>query len=220
MDKSTIHDTLQNAEPIQIVFYENDTGINTLIKNIISETMQYYQQTEDLADVVYGCVKELLINATRANLKRTFFMKNNLDMNDMGQYVRGLSLMRRSIDTGEYQNYTESLHNQDRWVIFDLKHSKDGIRINVINNSEIIDVEEKRIRMKLRVAMKYTDIAEFYSKEKDESEGAGMGITIIINLMKSAGLDPKLFRIWSKDETTIARIEIPFTDDYVPERNN
>lgn len=205
---------VKKSEPVQFVFYENDEGMNSLIKRTLDETLALYGKQAELSDVLYGCVKELVINATRANLKRAFFATHNIDMDNMGQYVQGLSLLREAIDSKEYLKYNEELRIRDLWVIFHMEHSADGLKIEVINNTRIHPIEEKRIRMKLQIAMRYTDMAEFFRKEKDETEGAGMGIAIIVNLMRSAGLEPGHFRIWTEDDTTVARIEIPFTSKY------
>jgi hypothetical protein len=63
--------------------------------------------------------------------------------------------------------------------------------------------------------MGYNDIAEFYMDNMDNTEGAGLGIALIIILLKNDSIDPNLFRIITKADKTVARIEIPFTPDYV-----
>lgn len=209
--------SLQKGKDIEVLFYGNDEEATRTVRKCISECLKFYEKTENM-DIIYACTKELLVNASRANLKRAFFIKQNLDFNDMGQYVKGLSLMRNAIDSGEYKNYSENLKPLGLWVKFILKHSDCGIEIEVINATRIIEVEEKRIRMKLDKAMKYNNMAEFYHKEQDESEGAGMGIAIIVNLLKSAGIHPGLFRIYSEGNHTVARVEIPFTGCFTAKR--
>lgn len=219
MDKPTIIGMINNDEDVQIIFYENNSKINDLIYFAVDNIFEKYNQS-DLKYVIYGCIKELVINATKANLKRAFFQKNGIDINNIGQYVSNLARFRRMIDKTQYSQYFDDLRDMDLWVMLGISHCNDGVKLEVINNCKIIEVEETRIRMKLRVAMVYNSIAEFYEREHDDSEGAGMGIAIIISLLQSANIDPKLFRIWSTDETTVSRIEVPFTDNYVSNRNN
>jgi hypothetical protein len=83
----------------------------------------------------------------------------------------------------------------------------------------VIKLEETRMREKMKKAMEYNDIAEFYMDNMDNTEGAGLGIALIMILMKNENLDPNLFRIVTKPTETIARIEIPFNSDYVSFRN-
>ncbi|HMV45873.1 MAG TPA: histidine kinase, partial [Leptospiraceae bacterium] len=94
-----------------------------------------------------------------------------------------------------------------------------GMYVEVTNNTPVIKAEELRMREKMKKAMSYNDIAEFYMDNMDNTEGAGLGIALIMILMKNESLDPNLFRIVTKPTETIARIEIPFNSDYVSFRN-
>jgi hypothetical protein len=55
----------------------------------------------------------------------------------------------------------------------------------------------------------------------DETEGAGMGITMVGILLDQSGIDKHAFSLYSskKYNETIAKLEIPLTKDYVPKRN-
>lgn len=74
------------------------------------------------------------------------------------------------------------------------------------------------MRRKLSIAMKYNSIADYYMDHADNIEGAGMGLALIIILLTSQGIDPQYLRIGSNGDNTIARLEIPFTKDYIPYR--
>jgi len=52
-----------------------------------------------------------------------------------------------------------------------------------------------------------------------EAEGAGLGLALIIILLKGEGVDPKYFRIIIEKDKTVARLEIPFTDKFVSKRD-
>jgi hypothetical protein len=70
--------------------------------------------------------------------------------------------------------------------------------------------------------MGYNDIAEFYLDQAmsgGETEGAGLGLALIIILLKGENVDPKYFRIMIDKERTVARMEIPFTDRFVSKRD-
>ncbi|PKL11869.1 MAG: hypothetical protein CVV50_05120, partial [Spirochaetae bacterium HGW-Spirochaetae-6] len=71
---------------------------------------------------------------------------------------------------------------------------------------------------KLALIMDYEDLLQFYLENADETEGAGMGLALVITLLKKVGIDPHLFRVIARPNYTLARIEIPFEPQYKPMR--
>jgi hypothetical protein len=65
------------------------------------------------------------------------------------------------------------------------------------------------LRDKIARTLKYDDLMQYYLDHSDETEGAGMGLALVVILLKGEGIDPQLFRVKSTDHDTIARIEIP-----------
>jgi hypothetical protein len=210
-------DYFKKHTKFNVRFYYHTDEVNQNIREFIT---QIFLETlkEEYIDPIYSCVKELVVNATKANLKRVFFLKNNLDINNMGEYVNGLILFKEMLDKLQYTEYENLLKEYDLWVDFRANWHKEAIIFEVINNSEIIPIEEYRVRMKLKLAMEYTDLAQYYAEQMDTTEGAGLGIALVVLLLRGLGLDPSLFRIGSKHGLTIARIEVPLVDGYVSVR--
>ncbi len=204
----------KNQTKFHVRFYYYNEEVNENIREFISEIFLETAR-EDFIDPIYSCVKELVVNATKANLKRVFFLKNHLDINNMGEYVNGLIEFKEMLEKQEYEKYEKMLKEHDLWVEFRVNWHKNAIVFEVINNSEIIAIEEYRVRMKLKLAMEYTDLAQYYAEQMDTTEGAGLGIALVVLLLRGMGLDPSLFRIGSKHGVTVARIEVPLVDGYV-----
>ena len=72
----------------------------------------------------------------------------------------------------------------------------------------------------LEKGMGYDDIAQFYMDNADNAEGAGLGLALILIMLKGEGKDPKFFRIVIGDETTTARLEIPLSVEFRSKRNS
>lgn len=98
-------------------------------------------------------------------------------------------------------------------------YTNEGLVVEVTNNTPVIQEEEERMREKMKKAMSYNDIAEFYMDNMDNTEGAGLGIALIMILLKSENIDPHLFRIITGEHETTSRVEIPFSKNYISTRS-
>ena len=68
--------------------------------------------------------------------------------------------------------------------------------------------------------MQYEDIGDFFANCGDETEGAGLGLVLIMTALKSYGIDPHAFTIYvnAKDQT-VASLEVPLSSSYQIRRN-
>ncbi len=214
-----MHNVSSTESSFTLQYYILTQEINELIVEKILEVMKRYNHL-DYSDVIISSIKELIYNASKANLKRAFFKDKGLDIHDMGSYARGLPEFKELIGTRDMAKYFEKFPPLDLWSRFSIEHSSLGVRLEVGNHTAIIPIEEKRIRMKLALAMSREDIMEFYNQVKDQSEGAGLGIALVINLLRSINVDPCYFRIGTLGNVTNARIEVPFTTEYKFLRKN
>lgn len=209
---------IDSGKTFNIKFFIIDDDIEQKIETAISLLFEKFERPE-LPGVVYTCIKELMINGTKANLKRILFENNRLDIDDDDEYLKGMLDFRNALNENSYRTYLPDLRKRDYWVNVRFEYTPDGMRINVVNNAHISPLEDKRLREKLKKAMQYDNIAEFYMDQGDEIEGAGMGIALIVMLLKGIEIDPSLFRIGNTpDNSTFARIELPLTEDFVSVR--
>ncbi len=202
----------------EMKFYVLDEDTERKIEKMLLDIFSTYGKSE-YGGVIFTCVKELIINAAKANLKRVLFEEHNMNIDDEKEYIAGMLRFRDELTTANILKYFSKLTAKDYWVKLIVEHTKDGVCIEVINNAHITKIEEQRLRDKLKKAMQYTDIAQFYMEQGDEIEGAGMGIALVIMLLKGIDVDPSLFRLGNTDEEqTLIRIEVPFTKDYISKR--
>lgn len=203
----------------EMEFYVLKEEVEREIEENLKEIFKNYGR-ENLAGVIFTCIKELVINASKANLKRILFEEHKMNIDNDEEYIAGMLRFREELTTSSLLKYEDRLAAEGLWVKINFEYNSTGVVIEVINNAHITKIEEKRLREKLKKAMQYTDIAQFYLEQGDEIEGAGMGIALVIMLLKGIGVDPSLFRLGNtKSGQTLIRIEIPFSDDFVSKRN-
>ncbi len=185
-----------------------------------------------ISDLIFQIVFELINNATKANLKRMFFLKNGYSFEDEDSYFKGLEAFkdyyRKLYSSNSFSQYDEIIKDPD-WIealrdldlkvrlLVDIDEKK--ILIYVINNSRLHPEEEKRLRKSLSVAMQSKNLIDFMINYNIVyEEGEGLGLPLIILLIKEAGFNPDYFRVYKENQNTIARIELPLNKDYIPIR--
>lgn len=208
----------ENEDKIQIRTYRASSHLEERIQETLKNILTKCEH-EHLLPILYTILKELIINAIKANQKRVFFEENNYNIKNQEDYTIGIKRYKKIFSENMGDTYGPKCKMKDYYCLILFEFDKNGIKIEIRNNTPIAEQEEKSIRDKLANAMGYDDLAQFYMENADNTEGAGLGLALIIIMMKSEGIDPNFFRISITDEFTSARLEIPFTDEFKSSRN-
>lgn len=214
-----IDEIINTNSKISVITHSLPNDTERKIDIILEKILEKYGK-QNLKSALYTATKELTVNGTKANMKAVFFEENGWDINNPDDYTKGTKKYKQHFSEKWAEEYGRKSSKMGRYVKLTFSHTEDGLCIEVINNSPISDIDEKRLREKLSKTMTYEDIVQFYMEQSSEAdEGAGMGIALIIMLLKGEGIDPYYFRIFVINRVTKARIEIPFTSNYVFIRN-
>lgn len=204
---------------------QNQFSIRFLEPEVKDSLKQAFDEVEQklgidgLGTALFTVVMELVTNAVKANLKRAFFTKHGYSMKDAESYKSGVDAFKENYNVIEGEEYQRALGELDLVVSVNIDLDNDRLLTFVENNSMLQDDEETRIRGKLASAMSANELVDFYLHYGDDSEGSGLGLAMIVFLMREIGFDPDNFRVYQKNGKTIARIEFPLNKDYVPIRS-
>ncbi len=218
LDSETLQSIEQNKKISLIIYYLTDKK-EKKIHHILEKILTKFNKEQYLS-TLYTAAKELAINGVKANMKNVFFKEKNLELENPEDYKIGIKKYKEAFSEKMAQEYGSKCEEQGLFVKITFIYSETGIRLEILNNTLITEVDERRMREKLAKAMQYEDIAQFYMEQADETEGAGMGIALIVMLLKGEGIDASNFRVGIVDRITTARIEVPFTEDFVPYRKS
>lgn len=217
MNKKQLEEsTITNSTTSVLTFTYDDETIE-YIQNILHHILDKYGKNY-LYDSVYQVIHESVINCLKANAKRIFFKENCMDIHNQDDYERGIKLFKKEITTGKLRSYCAKGERDGLYVKIIFSYKVNGLKIEIINNLEILKIEEERIRNKFAQGMKSLDLPTFFSSHSDNTEGEGLGIVLSLFVLKENGIDPADFRIGSKNGVTKTRVEIPFNDTYISER--
>ena len=208
----------ENENRIKFKTYRTSRHLEERVQETLNEILAKYDK-ERLIPILYTVLKELIINATKANQKRVFFEENNFDIKNAEHYEVAIKQYKKMFSENMGEIYAPKCKQKDYYCIIIFEYDQNGLKVEIRNNTLIAEQEEKSIREKLSMAMAYDDLAQFYMDNADNTERAGLGLALIIIMMKGEGIDPNLFRISITDEYTSARLEIPFSDEFKTNRN-
>ncbi len=207
VDSEKIATAIRLGVPIAITSYTLPKEMEAYINAVITEFLKQLHN-EDIADYIVYYMNELTTNAKKANTKRVYFTEKGLDINDKTDYDSGM------------KNFKEdSLHNIDHYlslqkkaglyVKLSLQATKTSIILDVVNNAPITKQEFKRIFDKLVRARQFSSLEEAFSQVLDDTEGAGLGLIIMVLMLKKMGLDEKAYEIRVVNGCTVNRVKIP-----------
>ena len=161
-----------------------------------------------LSETVFMVLKELLMNANRANAKKIFLEKNNVDVLNEEAYREGLKRFKAEI-LNNWEVNRGGISDQKTYVKMNIEENDNNIVFRITNNSPLLPIEEERIKLRLQKAESYKTVIDAYKDMGDPSESAGLGLVMSVLLLRNIGLNrDKLILIRNDTETTF-KVVIP-----------
>ena len=207
VDREKIKNAIRLQMPIEITSYTIPRNMEVYIQRVLELFLDECHQ-EHLKDALSFCLGELLTNAKKANTKRVYFEEKGLDINNPEQYEEGMKDFRNeTFDNINY--YLEMQRKAGLYVkiVFQLKEDK--ILIEIRNNALLNSSEKKRIQDKLDSVQQYKSMDEVIGTVLDQTEGAGLGIIIVILMLQKVGLSKENYQVFTDETETVTRIILP-----------
>ncbi len=202
-----IQKAVQANIPLSVTTYtlphEMEEYMGEVLTAFLVETRQ-----EHMKEYLVYCLGELVTNAKKANTKRIYFKENRLDITNPADYERGMKSFKN--DTLGNIKYYLSLQKQaGLYIKFIVQTNGDKLKLEVRNNSALTVFEYKRIHDKLARAQQYSSVDDAFNQILDDSEGAGLGLIIMILMLRKIGLTEENYQVLSENGETINRIILP-----------
>ncbi|MBN1534666.1 MAG: hypothetical protein JXA20_18495 [Spirochaetes bacterium] len=212
-----IQKAIDSNKKICILAYSVTDAIEQKL-HLVLERILYKYDHPKLISPIYTCVKELLMNAVKANFKNIYFedYQPQTTGDSALDYQLALKLFKLEMSR-ENAGYLEQLARKWNihvkiffWVENHIMHVK------VINPAQMTSQEINKVRQKLKEASECEDIAEYFIKADDdpEREGAGLGLVMISMMLKSLKLSHRNLIIATDKESTQATLIIPLNARY------
>lgn len=193
-------------------------AVEDYLRAFVRNLTQEYNR-KDLAPALEIILKELTMNAAKANFKKIFFAENGLLMEDPAQYEQGVLKFRQIFSEDMFAEYGRKAREARLDVTTTFDFNDDRFMIEICNNVPMSLAEERRVRDKIKMAMECDDAGKFIIENIDETEGAGLGLMLCIAALRSISVNPRYLVIATDHRNhTVARLVVPLRNDYLPER--
>lgn len=210
LDISKIKMAIRAGIPLSITTYTLPREMNLYMEEVLTAFLTELNQTQMIEYLKY-CLGELVTNAKKANTKRVYFKEKGLDIFNNADYDKGMETFKD--DTlSNINHYLELQKEAGLYVKLILQARNGKIKIEVRNNSEITFREYKRIHDKISRAQQYTSVDQAMTGAIDQTEGAGLGIIIMILMLQKIGLTEENFQVLCEGGETITRIILPMNE--------
>ncbi|HOT44238.1 MAG TPA: HDOD domain-containing protein [Spirochaetota bacterium] len=207
IDKKAVYDSIASRQPFSISFKFADRELTMFIDGIYARLLTLNDQLYVLNSVI-SIMREVVANAQKANAKRVYFTGSGLDINRPEDYKKGMKTFKTHF-MQKPDEMSALLMKSDFTVSIDFSINDRGLSISVRNNAPVLPREMERIRHRIEKAGIYKNLLEAYNDIEDGTEGAGLGIALVIITLKNIGIDPSLFTIDSDGNATTVTLRIP-----------
>jgi len=213
IDIAKIKKAARNSVPISIKTYTLPHETEVYMESILGVFLDEFGQV-GIKDRIAYCMKELAVNAKKANTKRVYFKDRNLDITDPLQYEEGMKTFKS--DTLSNIDYYLNIQKDEGLYIKTVFQAKGNeFTLSIKNNTEISKKEQMRVYDRIARSRAFDTMEEALTTVLDDSEGAGLGIVILVLMLKKLGLDEDAFDIDVVKGETIAQITLPFSDIHI-----
>ena len=207
VDETKVKKAIQSGIPLTITTFTLPHEIEIYIEQVLTLFLKLLDQ-EKIKDYLVYCIQELTVNAKKANTKRVYFIEKGLDLNNPEQYKEGMVSFKENT-LSNIAHYLQMQKEKGLYIKLILQVKNNVIYIEVRNNVAATKTELIRIHDKLARSRQYNNLEEALAHVLDDSEGAGLGLVIMVLMLKKMGLDEDCFDILGTDKETIARLSIP-----------
>lgn len=208
--KEKIFSALTKSIPITITTHKVSRETELRIEAILAIILEEFGLKE-VHDKISYCLKELITNAKKANTKRVYFEMNGLNMSCPDQYKKGMVTFKE--DTLSNIDYYLKLQEEAGLYVKISFHAQgNALVLTVKNNSEISQKELTRVYDRMARARTYHSMEEAFSEILDDSEGAGLGIVIMVLMLKKIGLTEEAFDITVNNSVTSAALTLKMSE--------
>ena len=207
-DDINVTEKLQKGDDITVSFkFIDETTllkINSVLLKILSRHGNVF-----LLETLITIIREIIFNAFKANLKRIYFENSGISITDTEKYDEHMAGFKDDFLYNLDEIRSDILMQNKYHISVTFNISGKQINFSVFNNVTIIEEEFKRIRDRIEQSKNFQNLADAYNDVYDSTEGAGLGLVLMIFLLRNSGIGADNLVINHNDKGVTVSIIIP-----------
>lgn len=211
MDLKDYQEKIDNFSPFAFKGYtlnQDFIGKVTQIIQLITEKLEL----PTLRMPLTFCTREMLMNAKKANAKRVFFEKRDLDIQHPNQYEEGIKDFKQEF-INKADEYDKILAEKKIATQLSIVFNTETVKIEVSHGFQLTKFENERVQSKLESLKKELSPKNAIRDNMDTTEGAGLGIFMMLSMVVKAGFSASDFTILSNHDGTNTVLELPLKEN-------
>ena len=186
--------------------HESFSSLDGIVETCLVELGQ-----EKIQEALSYCVKELILNAEKANAKRIDFEEHGLAISNTKDYEKGMQGFRAALSEN-LEHFLQKLREKRASIDVIFHYTESVLTVSVRNGGELVPGEQERIKDRFERARASRSFSDALETSLDHSEGAGLGIVMVLQFLKSVGLGEEALLVRSEGGLTVSSIIIPVLD--------
>lgn len=180
---------------ITLRLYDLEPEIGELIRKILAMLLTR-QNLQEFSGELYVCLKELAINASKANYKILFdrHVTRKQGVTPDKDYMHFLRLFKSEIEHNGNKRLLELARIKDKFITIIFQSTIDSIGVWVTNSDNISVIEKQQIVNKIGKSQ-----VQFYNTsspfDEEYAEGAGFGLTLILSILRNYSRDEEPLKV-------------------------
>lgn len=174
---------------ITVRMYRLKPEYTKLIEKLVWLLLRTHRR-EGQTSELFTCLKELVINASKATYKILFekYVTSLSNIHAATNYQIFLDLFRKELDEHGDENVSRFAEAEDKYFDIQFKSAKNAVSCWSLNYFPISKVEKLQLIKKLNYTMYESNLMDF--EDEELREGAGMGIGIARAILSRFTDDP------------------------------
>ena len=207
LDLSCARECIKNQKPYEYMLIGPSGNSRNFIKNVALEYLRTIGK-EKFYNLLCLCIEEVISNSVKANIKRAYFLSNNLDISNPEDYEKGMKTFKEAgMGNIKDSKMVQKVNSLGLYVKLVFKIENNNFYITAHNNSIISKEELERINKKLTLSQNQTP-EQMFMNSIDTTEGAGLGIIMIKRILSQISTAEDCFSIRATNTETITELKI------------